>query len=521
MFKIESYKRGIVLSTVFNVFNKGLVFINGIVVASYFGASGSTDFFFYVFNSLLILSAFCMNMNSSVIIPESMRIRAEEGEANAMRFLNFFITLYSLITAAAIICISLSPLRFFAAVSEFDAKQLHDQTSLLYLSLPLFGMIGVITLLIDIITSYKFFTISMTVGILNGLTSILLIVLLNKSMGVSSAFIGLIVSYTINLIILVRILHKNLNWKFSKRINNIPRRIWNNLGFAQLGNLASALAQYMPIYILSGFNAGIITALTFAQQISALPNALITTQFSSVAGIKLNELYANSQQGEVRRIFNEAANFLHFVMIPLSFVIFLYSREIVDILVHLTTINQSTAAYMATFMKYLGLLLPFYVSNTLISRLFMASHKIKEAFRYQFALNLILAAATFMAVKEFGVIGYPLTLVSVYFVSTLLFYVIEKYYFDLVGYGNILKQFFLIVLVNAAISVVIYFIIKSMSISWSWLVLFLGTFLHISTLLLVNRLTHLDRSVANNIAALTSRMAVILSLKKQKIENGI
>ncbi|HTQ66173.1 MAG TPA: hypothetical protein VMI12_15355, partial [Puia sp.] len=76
--QVESYKKGIVLSTVFNFFNKGLVFVNSLVVTYYFGIKAQTDIFFYLYNSIVLLGGFIMNFNSSVIIPESMKLRIAE-----------------------------------------------------------------------------------------------------------------------------------------------------------------------------------------------------------------------------------------------------------------------------------------------------------------------------------------------------------------------------------------------------------------------------------------------------------
>ncbi|HUQ64961.1 MAG TPA: lipid II flippase MurJ, partial [Flavitalea sp.] len=457
MFKIESYKRGIVLSTVFNVFNKGLVFLNGIVVAYYFGASEGTDIFFYTYNTLIILGAFVMSMNSSVIIPESMRIRAEEGEKKSMQFLNFFIRFYGSILACGILLLLINPVAFFSLISNFKTEQLIQHEILLYLSLPLFALICLITLLVDIMTSYKFFTISMIIGIINGTCSIILVMGLHNIAGVKSVFYGFIISYVVNLLLLLFLLRKYIGWKFTIQKEKIQPRIWKNLGFAQIGNLASTLSLYTPMYILSGFNAGIITGLTFAQQIASLPNALITTQFSTVAGIKLNELYAAARTKDINKVFGETANFLHFILIPISCIMFLYAPEIVQLLLQLTRLDRSIGKYISLFMQYLGLILPFYVTNTLTSRLFMATHKIKAAFFYQLIFNIIQIICIYIAVNKFGIKGYPITLVLIYVSNTLIYYFVQKHFFNFINYVKVLKNLFLFILVNSIIAVLIFF----------------------------------------------------------------
>src|SRR5256885_464037 len=95
--KAESYKKGIFLSTVFNIVNKGLVFCNSLIIAFFFGAQLKMDIYFYSYNTIVILSTFITSLNASVLIPESMRLRTRQGEEPAIQFLNFFLYLYSAI----------------------------------------------------------------------------------------------------------------------------------------------------------------------------------------------------------------------------------------------------------------------------------------------------------------------------------------------------------------------------------------------------------------------------------------
>ena len=55
-FKVESYKKGIALSTLYNVFNKGLVFCLSLLIAYFFGAQLKVDIYFYAYNTIVIFS---------------------------------------------------------------------------------------------------------------------------------------------------------------------------------------------------------------------------------------------------------------------------------------------------------------------------------------------------------------------------------------------------------------------------------------------------------------------------------
>ena len=292
LFQFESYKKGIVLSTIFNILNKGLVFLSSLVVAYYFGAQLKMDIYFFAYNVILIISTFITSLNSSVLIPESIRLKTQHRNVDAMKFLNFFIYLYLGLTLLIALVFVLQPVSAFTVLSDFKRSSLQQHARILTLATPLILLMPIVNLLTDILTSYRFFSISMLAGIVNGIFSILFVVLGHSTLDIFSLLLGLLISYLVNLLLLLYLMKKRLHWNFEFKWFKVDARIWKNIGFAQAGNITSSLTVYAPLYLLSGFNAGIITSLNFAHQISFMPTNLVTNQFSAVAGIKFNELHA-------------------------------------------------------------------------------------------------------------------------------------------------------------------------------------------------------------------------------------
>jgi putative peptidoglycan lipid II flippase len=483
--RTESYKKGIFLSTVFNIFNKGLVFCNSLIIAYFFGTQLKMDIYFYAFNTIVILSTFITNLNASVLIPESMRLRTQEGENSAIRFLNFFLYGYAALTFLLCLIFLIDPVKTFNMVSGFNKEALQQQAQILSLSIPLIFLMPVVNLLTDIMTSYKFFTIPMIAGIINGLFSIVFVILFHRTLDVLSLLAGLLLSYSLNFLLLVWLMRKRLNWNFRFHRMNIGKRIWNNVLFAQAGNITSSLSSYAPLYLLSSFSGGIITSLNFAQQISSLPTTLITNQFSAVAGIKFNESYARKDFKTVNATFLSTADFLLFILLPLSGILFFFSSPIVSVLLERGAFGKTGLVYTSGFLKYLGLLLPMMVINTLFARLFMASHKIKEAFWYQICFNVVLIAALFITVKQFGYIAYPITLVSVHILNVVCCYWLEKWYFNMIDYTLILKKFVLFVAINLAVGAGVHYLIRAADLPSPFLSLAAGCSLYLGLILLI------------------------------------
>lgn len=451
LLKTESYKRGIVSSTFFNILNKSLVFINSLIVAFYFGTQLKTDIYFYAYNTIVILSAFITSLNSSVLIPESMRIRVEEGERQSMHFLNFFLYGSGLITLLICLFLIADPVKAFHLASSFDLKALEQYRKILLLAAPLILLMPLVNLLTDILTSYKYFTIPMLAGIVNGLFAISFIILFHRSLDIVSILAGLLVSYTINLLLLILLMRKRIRWNFSFKWVRIERRIWRNIGFAQLGNISTSVSSYLPLYLLSGFTAGVITSLNYAQQVASIPTTLITNQFSAIAGIKFNELTAKKDPGGLNRYFLDVSNFLIFILVPITCISFLYSDEIFSILYHRGAFGADSVNNSAHFFRYLIILLPMLAVNTLVARLFMASYLIKQAFWYQITLNTVLIVFIYIGIRAIGIEGYFISLVSVYVLSTVLQTYMLKRFLSYIDYHVMLKKFLAVLVINLAL----------------------------------------------------------------------
>ena len=494
MLKVESYRRGIVLSTGFNILNKGLVFCNSLIIAYFFGAQLKMDIYFYAYNTIVILAAFITSLNSTVLIPESMRLAAQESERRAMFFLNFFLYVYAAITILACLLFFINPVSIFHFVSDFPKDSLQQEARILYLSIPLIFLIPVTNLLTDILTSHKFFTIPMIAGIINGIFSIVFIVLFHGLLDVSSLLVGLLLAYTLNFILLVSLMTKKLNWNFRFHRVEIEKRIWKNIAFAQAGNITSSLSAYAPLYLLSGFGSGIITSLNFAQQISSLPTTLITNQFSAVAGIKFNESYAGKDFAKVNNTFISTANFLIFILFPVAGILFLFPSQIVSVLLEHGAFGKQGVAYTSLFLRYLGLLMPMLVINTLFARLFMASHKIMEAFWYQICFNIVLIAALYITIHRFGFTAYPITLVSVHVLNILCCYLLEKKYFNIIQYGLVLKKMMLLLLINLIVGTGIYFFVFYSAIQSNFLSLAVGASLYLSLIFVVGFISNMNNT---------------------------
>ena len=138
MFRVESYKKGMMYSTGLNIIARGIGFVNTLIIAYYFGANASTDIYFMVLSVALIISSVINGNDYLILIPEAMKLRERESDMSSQKFLNFFLYAYACIGILLAILIIGSPLFFYSLFSKFDKNILIDNSKILYVGAVIF-----------------------------------------------------------------------------------------------------------------------------------------------------------------------------------------------------------------------------------------------------------------------------------------------------------------------------------------------------------------------------------------------
>lgn len=297
----------------------------------------------------------------------------------------------------------------------------------------------------------------MILSLVNGLFVVVFVWALHDGFGVLSALLGQLLAYMINLVFLVILMSKHLGWNFGIFSRTIERRVYLNLAYAQAGNLTAMLTAYVPLYLLTGFGTGIITALTYGQKTAELPNQLITNQVSAVSSIQFNELFARKAFDDLDSVFRRTVGLLLFLLIPISSLLFLFSNDLLTLLYKRGAFGSESIAVAASYFRYFVWLLPMYGINTMVARLFMAELRVVEAFYYQVVFNVALILLVVFGVKSFGSTGYPAALVAIHTLNLFGFYWLLKRFFPHIDYLKIAMNGAMIVLLNIFLFVVVFY----------------------------------------------------------------
>jgi putative peptidoglycan lipid II flippase len=306
--------------------------------------------------------------------------------------------------------------------------------------------------LAEIAVSFKFFTVPMISNTITYLCAVISAVLFHSALGVSSVFAGFIAGSIITILLILYLLKKQLKWHFNSKLH-FPKNIFKDIFYAKIWHISRIALQFIPILILSGFASGIISSVTYSQQTSDIASYFIISQFALVAGIKLNELSAHKNLPDINKIFSKSVKILCFAVIPITFLMFIYSDEIITIVFKRGAFEKGSVILCGRFLKYFVFLLPSMVIYTLMTKINMAAGKIKQAAIFETITNIVLIAAIIWAINNYGAMGYPLALVTVFaLINTLGLYIYNKIVFPWLEFKQVIKYIFMVFAVNAAIA---------------------------------------------------------------------
>jgi len=500
----ESYKRGTLLSVLFNIISKGILFLLTIIIARYFGSDIKTDIYFFVFAAMILFSGFINHIDVAVLIPESMRIRTNEGDKPAAAFLNFFGLIYLIIGLLFTILMYLYGTTVFGLISRFSAADIETYRDYFWIGSCFFIFHLLTNYLNTIFTSLKYFSLPMIISSIKSCIAIACIFLLKAGYDVLAVFLGGLISYAINLVIQIYLLKQVAGWHFNYSAAGIRKKLWHNVFYAELGQVTTVAGSMFPLYLLSGFGSGVISVMNYGKNIADIPNTLVTSQFANVSGIRLNEQVARQDHAGMNDTFLRTSRLVVFMLVPMGFYCFVFAEPVVQLFYQSSNFTASDVTAAAMFLKLLAVTIFSIGINAMVTRLFIAMQAIKQAFVYQVVLNILLIAAIWICTRYYGEYGYPYGVIIINLFNVVAMYFICRLLVPFIDYAALLKYTGLLILINAAIVSCLHVALLPLK-AYGPLVLVSGFLVYLIILLLINKKFKLNTELGQILNHVTKR----------------
>lgn len=445
-FKPVSYKTGAALAVGATAVWKAVSFVNSILIALYFGTKAGTDVYFYLIMLIGFGLTFLQRLNSAVLIPEAMFI-AKTDENASRKFLNVVLYIY-LLLAAGICAAGLSfPAQSIVWLSRFPGQLLHSESALLCASFILFGTHILTAYLTAIVERYKFFgTVLLTP--LNAVCPLIGLLFFWKTAGIAAMIYGFLAANLIQIIVFLILLKKQLGWSFVPAFTPIKKHARKNIVTNQLLEIMGILNSLIPIYLISGLGAGLISMLNYGKQIADAPVEIVANRVANVSKIQLTENAAAGAYETLNRNFLNTSFLLFFLLTPVAVFVCFYAYDIIALFFMRGNFTAVSAAGAARFLRPLIFMIVLLVPVLMFNNVIAATRKIKESFPYIMVGQILLSGMVIGGIYRWGGFSYPYILIAANLIGYAINYFMFKKYFPFIHYKTLFADFARILALN-------------------------------------------------------------------------
>lgn len=407
LFKEYSYKQGAAISVGSTFIWKLLSFVNSILIAFYFGTQARADIYFYIVQMAGVAAVFFTSLNGNVLIPQAMFLR-KQNEQNARSFINFFLLLYGIFLIVILALGFLFPVNIFDLFSKFSQEILTKDILILQLAFLYFCSYVFCYFLLDIMYMYRIFSVNFLLP-LNAVVPMIVLVLFHNNLGLKAMLCGFIISYILQAFIYFCLMKKKLNWAFTDFKTTFENRLKNNILTNQILILANFCIGMLPMYLMSSFAGGVISAYSYAKQLTDAPSEILTSKITSVFHIQLNENAAAQNFEDLNRNYLKANYLILFIMVPLAIFTCYFAPDIVNLFFKRGEFNAQSSTNVVKFLRPMMILLITTVLTPFAVSLIASTRKIKESFKYMIFRDIVIICAMYFFITRFGPFAYPYT----------------------------------------------------------------------------------------------------------------
>lgn len=434
LFKPVSYQKGAALAVASTAGWKIISFVNSILIALYFGAKSGTDLYFYLIMLIGFGVTFLQKLNTTVLVPEAMFL-ARSDESASRRFLNFFLLVYAAV--CVLVCLAGFTLAVptLSGLSRFTPQLLQNNSVLLGGAFCLFASNLLVSYLTSVAEMHKFFgTVLLTP--LNALLPLLSLLLFGHSAGIVSMVYGFLAANLIQILVFLVLLKLKLNWDFTPSFIPLHKRTQKNMLAGQTLEIVGILNSLLPVYLISGLGAGLISVLNYAKQIADAPVEIIVNRVSNVSKIQLTEDASGRHFNTLNRHFLNTSHFLLFLLVPVSVFVSFYAYDVIALFFMRGRFTSAAAQAAADFLRPLIFMIVILVPVLMQSNVISATRKVKESFGYLLLSNLFFTVLAFGGISLWGAFSYPYLLLASNLVGFWVNYFLFKKHFPFIKYAH-------------------------------------------------------------------------------------
>ncbi len=371
----QTVTQAALLIAAISLISKFVGFLREVLVANYFGATGTTDAFLVaMIIPLSILGLFSGGFNT-LIIPFYLEKKAQSLDA-ARRFVNSALTVWG----SVFVAISLLVFIFAPACVRIVAYGFKGERFALAVTLTRYLVIsGLFTVLVGMFTGLfqaeKQFFFPIAVSFIGNVALVCSLFSLHRYLGINSWTVGQILSASIAFFAMFFVLYRRHHFFHSLSFRQVDwreiRQFAILLAPLVISSGLSILNQIVDKTIGSGLDAGSISALNFAIRVWGIPISLLATPIATAIFPTFSELALNgSSRTEYESRLHKTIGVSFYLIIPSTFFLYFLSKPIVRLFFERGAFDPEATALTAFVVKMYVIGLFAHATSPLLSRVF-------------------------------------------------------------------------------------------------------------------------------------------------------
>jgi len=466
--KPESTNKAIIFSMSMSLVAKVLTFIQSLAISYAFGAQKSTDILFYGVSLVLLLTSIVSSINQQVIVPNVISIRNTRSEEESGSLISFIYFIYLIVGILGSVVLFVFPAKVLSLLSRFTTGDIEANIVTIRFIIPTFIFILINTYILDILASYRYFTLPMFLDMAKNLIIIACIMLLKGRFSVTSLAIGIFCGNALQFIVLNFMMLKMLNWRLSVKYYPVENNVRKNILYVIMGQLMAFIHGFITMYLLSGFDSGVFTAMDYGQKITVVIISVVIGQISTVVGMNIIELHSIGDYRSLNTVFLNYLKKSMLLVLPGCLILALNSHSVIYVLFQRGRFTEEDVRITAGFFLLFTLAIPLRLVDTFVVRLIIAKQIQRISFLWQIFYNALSVPMIFLLVYSVGYYGYPLgELVASTLYITLQFRFLLKKQFTYIDTSLLAKFLMVVLAINLAASGAVLLILKNIRFEWT------------------------------------------------------
>lgn len=370
------YKKSFMVSFI-NMISRILGLIREVLMATFFGSSLLTDAYFA---STKIANFFTTLLSDgtmgTVLIPLYLEKQNNKNTESANSFINSIIFLLfniSLVIAVIIFFMSRSILKYLIGFRNENLLNLAD--NMLKIMSFYIVFIAISAVISAYLNAHKLFFISSLVGISFNICIIIGIIVSKKIENIYILAISFLVSGLVQLLIQVpSFVQLILRSKISFNLKDGAVKEFFSLMLPSIiGIFAYQVNEIIDTNFAAKLEIGTISAINYASRLYLLPVGIFAVSFSTVIYTHITEAIIKKEKEKANNMFTVGMNMIAFFMIPCTFGLFFFGRDIISLIFNYGAFNKDNVIMTYEILMIYSLGLLFFGQNHMLIRVHYAN----------------------------------------------------------------------------------------------------------------------------------------------------